>query len=288
MEPQAILLLALAALIHSGWNLLAKRSLDAQAFLWLALAGTCVLFVPPFLYLYTPIRAEGWALILLSGALESAYFILLASAYQRGDLSLVYPLARGSAPLFVVIFAALFLDERVYAGGIVGIALVVAGIYTLHLKSLTARGLAAPFLAFRERISQLAVLTGVVIASYAVVDKVGVSYVAPLPYAFLVLFTSALMLAPYMLITRRAALAREWSVNKGGIIAVAAMSPATYVMTLWVMTFSKVSYVSSVREMSVVFAALLGTFLLREPFGKAKIVGSLLIFAGIVAIGLAR
>ena len=131
MELQAILLLALAALIHSTWNLLSKQSLDKQAFLWLALVTSIVLFAVPFFLLYTPIPSAGWFYIAISGGLEAVYYLLLGSAYQRGDLSLVYPLARGSAPLFATLFAALFLGELILPGGVVGIVLIVLGIYTL-------------------------------------------------------------------------------------------------------------------------------------------------------------
>src|SRR5436309_15331297 len=82
MEFQAILLLALSAVVHSGWNLLAKKSLDKQAFLWLALVAAIIIFLLPFLFLYAPIRPEGWAFIGMSGALEAVYFAFLGSAYQ--------------------------------------------------------------------------------------------------------------------------------------------------------------------------------------------------------------
>src|SRR5947207_13048803 len=103
MELGAILLLAVAALVHSGWNLFAKKSTDKQAFLWLALIASVVVFAVPAWYLYSPIPVEGWLLILFSGSLEAVYFILLSRAYQQGDLSLVYPLARVEAPLFVTL-----------------------------------------------------------------------------------------------------------------------------------------------------------------------------------------
>ena len=99
---------------------------------------------------------------------------------------------------------------------------------------------------------------------------------------------TALLLTPYMLTTRSAAIKEEWRANKAGIIAVAAMNAVPYLAVLFTLTTNKVSYVSSVREVSVVFGALLGTLVLREPFGRSKILGALLIFAGIACIGLAR
>src|SRR4051794_25286636 len=175
MSIIAILLLLVSAGIHSVWNFLSKRSLDKPSFLWLALVVVGVVLWP-VLFLFPPVQPAGWVFILISGVMEAGYFILLGGAYQRGDLSLVYPLVRGSAPLFVTLFAALFLGERVFAGGAAGILVIVAGIYVLHLKSLSRQGLLAPVLPIRERASQLALLTGLVTAASVVVDKVGVSY----------------------------------------------------------------------------------------------------------------
>ncbi len=288
MSIQTILVLALAGALHSVWNLFSKRSLDKQVFLWLAIVASLVIYIVPVAFFIRPFPPHALIFIVLSGVLEGVYYLLLGSAYHRGDLSLVYPLARGSAPLFVTVLAYGLLGERPAPVGIAGILLIVVGIYTLHLKSLAPRGFVAPIMAVtRERASQLALLVGVIIAGYTVVDKVGVSYVNPFPYLYLVLIASSAVLAPYMLMARRAAIRGEWHTNKAAIIAVGFMFVAAYVLVLFALTTSKVSYTSSVREMSVIFAALLGAFVLHEPFGGAKILGAVFIFAGIVCIGLA-
>lgn len=292
MTLEAILLLALAAIVHSTWNLLSKRSLDKQVFLWAATGAELFVLAPPFLYLLLlggeRVPGSGWVFVLLSGVLEAAYVMLLGSSYQRGDLSLVYPLARGSAILFVTLFALTFLHESPSVPGLTGIVLVILGIYTMHLKSLGWRGLYIPLKALRhDRASQLALLTGAVIAGYSSVDKVGVSYVNPIVYLYLVFLVATLLLMPYILTVRSEAVRREWLANRWAIMTVAALSATSYLLVLFALTTSRVSYVSSVREMSVVMAALLGTFLLREPFGPTRIVGSLLIFSGIFCIALA-
>jgi drug/metabolite transporter (DMT)-like permease len=288
MPLQTIALLVLAAIGHSVWNLLSKRSLDKQVFLWLALVAATGIFCVPFGVLYAPIPLIGLGIALISGLVEAGYFLLLGSAYQRGDLSLVYPLARGSAPLVVTLFALIFLHERPSAEGIAGILLIVAGIYALHLRSLDRSGLLAPFASLRrDRASQLALLVGVVIAVYSVIDKVGVSYVNPLLYIYLIFVVSCAALAPYMLLARRAAIVREWRKNWVTILAAAMMFVGSYLLVLIALTTTQVAYVSSVRELSVVFGALLGTLVLREAFGATKVFGAFLIFAGIVAIGIA-
>ncbi len=284
--------LVLAALLHAGWNLLSKRSEDKLSFLWLSGVAVCVVFLPPFLYVYRyqPPAPDAWGYILLSALFEAIYFILLANAYQRADLSLIYPVARGSAPLFVALFASIMLGERLSVAGIAGIALIVLGIYTINLRSLSLNrhGLLAPLLSMRDRALQLALLTGVAIATYSVVDKVGIQYASPPVYTYLILLMTTLMLAPYVVVVKRKLIVREWQSNRWSILLVAVMTVLTFSLVLVALSFSKVSYVSAVREVSVVIAALLGTIVLREPFGKAKVAGAALIFAGIMCIGFAR
>ena len=287
MQISLVLLLALAGLIHTTWNLLAKRSVDKQAFLWLALVAAMVIFAVPFALLRVPIPPAGWVCIVASGALEAVYYLLLGDAYETGDLSLVYPLSRGAAPLLVLIFALVFLGERVTGLGVAGILLTVAGVYVLHVRSVDRRGLLAPLAALRERASQLALLTGAIIAAYSVVDKVGVTYVPPEVYIYLIFGASAAYLAPYMLTRKRAALRKEWQVSRATVVVAAVLFVASYLLVLFALQGAQVSYVSAVRGIGVVFAAALGTLLLREPFAWMKLWGSLLIFAGIACIQLA-
>lgn len=285
MQVSIVLLLTLAGLVHATWNLLAKRSADTQAFLWLALVVAMVLFAVPFvLLLRAPIPPIGWLCIAASGALEAVYYLLLGGAYRIGDLSVVYPLSRGSAPLFVLFFALAFLGEQVTAAGVVGVLLTVAGVYVLHLQTIDRRGLLAPLVALRERASKLALLTGAVIAGYSVIDKVGVQYVAPEIYIYLIFGVSAVYLAPLMLTRKWPAVRKEWQVNRASVVTAAVLFVASYLLVLFALRGAQVSYVAAVRGIGVVFAAALGTVLLREPFARMKLWGSLLIFAGIACI----
>ncbi|MGH2515402.1 MAG: DMT family transporter [Ktedonobacterales bacterium] len=287
MRVSLVLLLALAGLIHTTWNLLAKRSGDTQAFLWLALLAAMALFAAPFVLLRTPIPPAGWLCVAASGALEAVYYLLLGGAYSAGDLSLVYPLSRGSAPLFTLLFALAFLGEHVTAVGVAGILLTVLGVYVLHIQRVDRHGLLAPLASLRVGASRLALLTGVVIAAYSIVDKVGVNYVPPEIYIYLIFGASALYLAPYMLARRWAAVRKEWHVNWVAILVAAVLFVASYLLVLFALQGAQVSYVAAVRGIGVVFAAVLGTALLREPFARMKLWGALLIFAGIACIQLA-
>jgi drug/metabolite transporter (DMT)-like permease len=288
LSLSAIAFLALAGLLHAGWNLLVKNSRDKQAFLWLVLVLISLPSVVLFAMLVQPQPWEAWGLALLSGVFETVYFLLLGGAYGRGDLSLVYPLARGSAPLFATVFALLALHEPVRPLGFAGIALIGLGIYTQHLRTLSGRGLLDPLLHLRERPSQLALLTGLCIAGYSVVDKAALHYFPPFTYITLLFALPALMLTPAMILpARRQAVRAEAALHWRAILGVAVLMPVTYGIVILTLQNNPVSYVAAVREISVVLAAVFGTMVLREPFGRAKLLGAAFIFAGITLVALA-
>lgn len=288
MELSIIMLLILAGCFHSIWNTLAKRSADKQVFLWLSLVVFAIIFFVPLCLLYKTFSSHGWIYIITSGSIHALYMILLGKAYQLGDLSLVYPLSRGSAPLFVTLFAIFFLKEKVSLLGMAGILLIVMGIYTLHIRNLSFKGLTEPLLLIREKISCLALLIGLLISGYSVIDKVGVDYVDPVIYLYLMFAISAILMSPYIFINKSEKIKKEWLENKWAVIAVAIMYVFAYLLVLMAMTHGKVSYISSVREISLVFTTLIGTFMFREAFGGKKIIASILMFSGIVLIALAK
>lgn len=285
MELSAIGLLTCAAAIHALWNLLAKNSVNKQVFLWLVSVAVVPLFLAPVILWYQPIAPIGWALVAVSGTLQAAYTLVLGRAYQSADLSLVYPVARGSAILFVTVFAALALGEAIAGLSVLGSVLVVAGIAVAHSGQFERGKLVA---SVRGSISWWALLTGVVIASYSTVDKLGVQYVDPFIYVYLGQLVSGALIAPWMVLKRRAEVLIEVRHGLWRIIVVAVMTIGAYGLVLFTMRTNNVSAVASVREMSVVFGALLGALVLREPFGREKIAGAVLIFLGVVAIALSR
>lgn len=287
MSPLAIAGLLLASGIHSVWNLRIKQSRDQQSFLILAAIVSTVILLPFMLLRWAPVSPTAWLIILVSGICEAAYFLLLGRAYHHGDLSLVYPISRGSSPLFVVLIAATLMGERISPLGGLGIALTIVGIYIAHLRAFARDEWLRPLYALRERTSQLALLSGLAVAGYSVSDKLGVGHLDPVVYYALALAASVLILAPYALTRQRAALALEWHMSWRSIIGVAAMIVVGYLIILFILAHNPVSYATAVRGASVVFGALLGTYVLHEPLGDKKIVGALVICAGIICIGLA-
>jgi drug/metabolite transporter (DMT)-like permease len=243
-----------------------------------------------FLYFYVgiTISAVGWSCIVATGILHTFYFFFVGSSYEQGDLSVVYPLARGFGPFWVPILAVVILGERLSLPGIIGIALVVAGIYAIHLKSFSFKTLFEPFAAIRSAASIWALLTGCTIAAYSLVDKMGVKSVHPAVYIYFIFLIPLIFLTPYVLIKERRALKPEWQINKGPIMVVGFLVAFTYLLVLFAMQTSNVSYVVAVREVSIVFSALFGIMWLGESHRQPRLIGAFLIALGVVFIGLSR
>jgi len=290
MSGLALGIVLVAALFHASWNYLAKKSRKKMAFIWWFLLIASVGYLPMFLYFWPQLTVTpaGWACIAATGVLHALYFWFMGGAYERGDLSLVYPLSRGSGPLFVPILAIIFLQEQLSLPGVLGIVLVVVGIYFIHLNSFSVDSMLEPLRAMRGSASLWALCTGGTIAGYSLIDKVGVSLVYPPVYIYLMFVISLLLLSPYVLVKEREALKTEWQVNRGPILINAFLVLFTYMMILFAFRISKVSYVVAAREVSIVFSALFGIFWLKEEHARQKLAGAVLIALGVVFIGLSN
>jgi multidrug transporter EmrE-like cation transporter len=147
MSGLALGIVLVAAFLHASWNYLAKKSRNKIAFIWWAILFSIILFFPMFIY-YWPdvtISSVGWACIVATGVLHAFYFWFMSGAYERGDLSLVYPLSRGSGPLFVPIPAVALMHEQLSFLGVMGISLVIVGIYVIHLRSFSVQSFLEPY-----------------------------------------------------------------------------------------------------------------------------------------------
>ena len=285
MTGPALGLVLLAAATHATWNLLARRADDKLAFLWCGNAASTVLFLPvgAWLLLTEPISAAGWSVVGVSAGLEALYFWTLAQAYRYGDLSLVYPIARGTAPILVPILAALFLGEQLSGPAVAGIGMVVLGTVAIHTRSLGWPTVGAVGEVLGHRGTRYALLTGLVIAAYSALDKYGVSLVKPVLYAYLLFAGLSAILLPVVL-RRRSALVREWKLRRGSIVAVGLLAPTSYGLVLLALTLAPVSYVAAAREISVVLAAILGAMVLHEGYGRQRLLGSTAIAAGLMLL----
>jgi len=288
MTLLSLALLVLAAGLHALSNALIKLSRDKLAFTWWMLTASAILGFPLIFFAGHP-QPIGWLLILVSGLIEAVYFVTLTRAYSLGDLSQVYPLARGSAPLFVLLWALLLLGERPTPLGAGGIFIVVTGLYLVNLPALS--DWKRPLLGFRSPAVRWALLTGLLISIYSSIDKVGMRYVDPLPYLYLFLVVAWLSLsAQWLSPNRRSALRAEWRVDKRKLVwsaaAVALLGGGAYALVLAALRLSPVSYVSPVRELSVVVGAWLGVRFMNEPGGRLRIFAAALVALGIGVIAL--
>lgn len=286
MTPFALALILVAAIAHATWNLLAKGARDSVAFSWLFAAGSAALYLPLALGAIFWLRPEidgRWPVLIgVSASLHLVYYLLLGQGYRAGDLSLVYPLARGTGPLLATIAAILIFGERPSILALGGAGLVVSGVLLMalpaRLKLQEGAGRAAAY----------AVATGAVIAIYTLWDKRGVSVVPPLLYTWGIDLTRASLLAPLALATseRRRAVAKEWRYNRRAVLVVAILGPAAYILVLTALATSTVSYVAPAREISIVAGALLGARLLREGDAGRRLLGAATIVAGVIALAL--
>ncbi len=288
MSLFSLALLLLAALLHALSNVLIKLSRDKLAFTWWMLTAWTIIGFPLIFFVGHP-PPIGWLLILVSGLLEAFYFITLTRAYALGDLSQVYPLARGSAPLFVLLWALLLLHEHPSLAGVGGILLVVGGLYLVNLPALA--DWKRPLLGFKSSAARWALSTGVLISLYSSVDKVGVRYVDPLPYLYLFLVVAWIALsAQWFNPVRRLALRGELQPaprSRGlRVVAVALLGTGAYALVLAALRLSPVSYVSPIRELSVVIGAWIGVRFMGERGGRPRIFAALLVALGIIVIAL--
>ncbi|MCC7370916.1 MAG: EamA family transporter [Chloroflexi bacterium] len=285
MSSAALGLVLLAAVAHASWNLLARRAEEKLAFLWCGTLATTVLFLPlgGWLLLTTPLPPAAWGVVAVSALLEALYYWTLAQAYRYGDLSLVYPIARGTAPVIVPLLAAVFLGERLSWLAAGGIGLVVVGTVVIHTRRLGWPSLGGVAHVFGQLGTRYALLTGVVIASYSSLDKYGVTLAPPLLYGYLLFAGLTVALIP-LIRPRWRAVELEWRKRRGSIVLVGVLAPGSYGLVLLALTLAPVSYVAAAREISVVLAAILGAVVLREGYGPQRLLGSAAIAAGLMLL----
>jgi drug/metabolite transporter (DMT)-like permease len=287
MTATALALVLAAALLHAGWNALAKRGTDPLAFLALCSCVAAPILLPLGGYmLWTDgLPARAVPFVLGTIALHVLYFYALGRAYSTGAYSIVYPIARGLGVAVVPIGAWFLLEERLPPLGIAGIALVVAGVAALHQvgqRHALATG------ATLGAATLWAVITGLSIASYSLLDKAGVARLHPVPYMLLMEAGCWAVMFPMALLTRREAVRREWARNWRAIIAVGAMSAAGYTLVLLAFRLSKAGYVVAARELSIVLSALIGTLWMGEGRLGPRLAAASIVLAGIGCVVLAR
>lgn len=278
-EPAILALVLVAALAHASWNALVKASGERGAIFSVMLLTGGVFGLAGVMVFPLP-AAEAWPYLAVSTALHYAYYGFLMLAYRYGDLSHVYPMARGSAPLMVAAAAWVAAGEALPPVGIAGLVLASAGIMSLTLEGGLPRDHAAKAVFF-------ALGTGVLIAAYTLVDGLGVrASRAPIGYIAWLNLLEALPVSLWLLVRRPAAFtglsrrARRFGIA-GGVLAMAA-----YGLVIFALSLGAMAYVSALRETSVLFASLIGIVLLRESSARParRLAAAAVVSAGIVIL----
>lgn len=292
MSVTALTLVVLAGFIHACWNIAAKKAGGDSRFSCFSSLVMMVFWAPVGLWLgWQQVPAWGvleWGLVSASGLIHTVYFIILLRGYRKADLTVVYPLARGSGPLLSSMVAIAFLGEHLSALGVTGILAVVLGVF------LVAGGpglfLQAHDPGQRQRIRKgmvYGLLTGVFIACYTVMDGYAVKVVlmSPILVDYFGNFVRLAFLLPALM--RNPVQARSlWRIQWKYAVVVGVVSPVSYVLVLYAMQVAPLSHVAPAREISMLFAALLGGQLLGEGDRVARFLGAACIGAGVMALAL--
>jgi drug/metabolite transporter (DMT)-like permease len=283
MSIWALALILVAAVIHATWNLINKQASGHASFTWLVAVLSALLYTPATIAIIEIFEIEitfvTVGMMAGSAALHSFYFVLLNQAYRIGDLSLVYPLARGTGPLLSCIAAILFLGERPSAIAILGGLLIIGGVVVLTGNVNKLRQ------GEDQKAVLYALLTGLFIAAYTLWDKQAVSHfgIAPLVLDWGANIGRAIFLAPFAIRYPDETIA-EWREHKYEAIAIAVLIPLSYILVLTAMSFTPLSYVAPAREISILIGAALGARLLAEGDGRRRLAAAGAMVIGIVGL----
>lgn len=282
MTAAAVGLALISAVIHGTWNVLVKVSGDPLAIFQRATVAAWLVISVPVAVAWLAVGRPGFALVpaalcLLSATLETVYLWLLATAYRRGDLSVVYPIARGSAPLLAVLAGLVLIGERLSPLQVAGVGLLLIGIAGVSLAQANGRA------------TLPALLTGVAIASYSSVDRIGVRLVEPWLYGWLLITLIAGELSVSVGLAGR--LKPEWKVGDASLTGfsraalIGLFMWGGYFIVLWALTFAPLALIAPVREVSIIGVAVWGVWRLNERRGAAmKLSGAAAALAGVVLL----
>lgn len=293
LTPLSIILVLISALIHSSWNFFTKRgNFPIEFFFWVFLWGT-FLYLPYFYFygLFPDLLLQAtpklWTLSIISSLIQTLYLLSLIKAYEMAELSLVYPISR-SAPLFTQIWAVLLIGEILSMTGVVGIGLVVAGIFIISMSDFRLSLFLNPSRNASLQPYLFALIAAITGSVYSVLDKVCVQMTDPVFYCWLIDLFMCIEVGLYALFKKKNTLLKVWSQWKKEIFFIALLQNASYLLVLMAMQMSKVSYVVAFRQAGALLGAVMGVVLLKESQWKTRITGAIVLTLGLILIGLAK
>lgn len=300
MQLSAVLLVLASGILHSSWNFLAKSSKDKLSFLWGAKVTALILLSPGLVYylIYSGGAnglASSYPLLIYfglgSGFIHFFYNYFLSMAYRYGDISFTYPIARGLAPFLVALFSFFFLGEVPSLSGMMGMVLVASGMFFMvssqvkNGKNEKEKVDDEKSITFGKAPLIFAVLTAVTIAAYIFLDGRGSREFTPFLFMYAYSLVSTILLT-FPVLNRREKFVLELKSNLRTMISTGIMMPLSYFLALSAMQLAQLGYVASLRNISVVFATLLGLIKLKEEFTYLRLMGSIVIFLGAVLLSL--
>ena len=282
-------LVLLSASIHVFWNALVKKCEDKASFAWLShVISVFAFLLPTFVIsrIYWPglISQQILLLACVSGLFEALYIITLYGAYETADLSVVYPLSRGVAPIFILIVAGALVSDKVNLAGGIAVFIILMGMTSVafSVKNVSVdKSIAKGVL--------LAIITGAMIAGYHLVDRRAMEFSSrpnPLEYLFLMQCFQLTFLTIWVISSssRRSKIMHEWKFNKKGVIIVGLFTPLAYFLIIWALRYGNVTYIAAGRNIGIVISVIVGFLIFREPVGKLRTIGAILITIGIAGM----
>lgn len=299
MSPLIIGLVAFSAVLHVAWNVRLKTAGDPLRTATIGMLAASIGIVPAGLIAWLvsggpPLPLEGVALGVASGVIEAVYFIFLAAAYRRGDLSVVYPLARGTAPLIAVVVGVALLGERLGVGGSLGVVALLAGFLWLQRpwRALElARGRSTAKRGAIDTSILFALATGVTIATYTAIDRVGTRLIEPLPYAAILWVVTSVVLVLWVRLVAGGDLLRHGPAATRSAVIGGWLTLGAYLCVLVALSVAPLSGVAPLRESASVFAAAWGSVRMGEAANRAEVgrrVGASVLIVGgalLLAVG---
>ena len=284
MSIMSLLIITVAAAIHAGWNAVARRANDVVTFAWLSAVFGTIIYSPfafsVFAQSYNQIDATGYSALGITVLCTTVGFLAILAGYKMGDYSVMYPVSRGTGPLIATLAAIAFLGERPSVAAMVGITMIVLGVFIIGGgASLKSKAAAKP-VAF-------GVLTGALIANTTVWAKHCISNhgIPFLLVDYAAISGLAIILSPYVF-SKRDLLIKEWQENKFSALIVGICRSLAYLMVLFVLSSSHVYYVAPLREMSILFATLIGAKLFKEGHMRSRLAAAIVLFVGLVSLSI--
>jgi drug/metabolite transporter (DMT)-like permease len=274
MPASALAFALAAAFVHALWNILLARARNPEAATAVALLVAVVVFAPIAAAMWK-VDSRVWSFLVGSAAFELVYFALLAAAYRRAHLSVVYPLARGTAPVLVLVVGVVALGAATSWQQVGGVLLVAAGV--LLVRGVRVRGGAARDVLFWLPIAGC-------IAAYTLIDKHGIRYSTPLVYLELSMIVPALVYAAAVAVAQGLGSLRAEAKASSAVAGLATFG--AYALVLAALQRASAASVAAVRETSVVIATALAAVVLKEPVGPSRFAGAVLVAGGVALISL--